>query len=103
MIFLQVEDWANFYWMTDSLSGDQLSIYGSELRYNFFWGVVRGDAGGEPTKEPGVILLGKGNKNTCKKKYIMRSNVDLSLSLPKLFLSPTLGATVRRTVSQQST
>lgn len=56
----QVEGWENFYWVTRSFNGEQLQYYGGEIRATLFWGIVRGDTGGNPTVGPDVILVAAG-------------------------------------------
>ncbi|KAI5635985.1 laminin EGF domain-containing protein [Phthorimaea operculella] len=57
LVSYEVEGWESFYWYTNNLSGEQLAAYGSEIVANMFWGIVRGDTGGNPTVGPDVILL----------------------------------------------
>lgn len=56
----QVEGWEYFYWMTNSFNGDQLAAYGGEVLASVYWGIVRGDTGGNPTFGPDVVLIGTG-------------------------------------------
>ncbi|XP_068621214.1 laminin subunit alpha-1 [Battus philenor] len=57
LISYEVEGWENYYWLTNTFNGDQLSSYGGEIRASLFWGVARGDSGGSPTVGPDVVLV----------------------------------------------
>ncbi|XP_049867060.1 laminin subunit alpha-2 [Pectinophora gossypiella] len=58
LVSYEVDGWDSFYWVTQALHGDQLSAYGSDFLIKFFWSIVRGDTGGNPTVGPDVILVG---------------------------------------------
>ncbi|KAH9636208.1 hypothetical protein HF086_007160 [Spodoptera exigua] len=60
VISYEVEGWEYFYWLTNSFNGDQLAAYGGEVLASVYWGIVRGDTGGNPTFGPDVILIGTG-------------------------------------------
>ncbi|CAH2065785.1 unnamed protein product, partial [Iphiclides podalirius] len=57
LISYEVEGWENYYWLTNTFNGEQLSMYGGEIRASLFWGVARGDTGGSPTVGPDLVLV----------------------------------------------
>ncbi|XP_045515231.1 laminin subunit alpha-1 isoform X2 [Pieris brassicae] len=71
LITYEVEGWESFYWLTNTYSGEQLEVYGGEIRASLYWGVARGDTGGSPTVGPDFILISHGGK---KLTYINSSH-----------------------------
>ncbi|KOB72038.1 Wing blister, isoform G [Operophtera brumata] len=84
IISFEVEGWEHYYWLSSSFSGEQFQVYGGEIRAALFWGIVRGDTGGNPTFEPDVIIVGAdGTKLACTNSS-HKTPGQLKISVPIL-------------------
>ncbi|CAK1603622.1 unnamed protein product [Parnassius mnemosyne] len=83
LISYEIEGWENYYWLTNTFNGEQLSAYGGEVRATLFWGVARGDTGGSPTVGPDVILVSSdGTRLTYSNtSHEMPGQLELVVSL----------------------
>ncbi|XP_026323053.1 laminin subunit alpha-1-like [Hyposmocoma kahamanoa] len=63
LVSYEVEGWKSFYWLTKTLNGEHLSLYGNEIVVKTFWSIVRGDTGGNPTTAPDVVLTAADGTN----------------------------------------
>ncbi|KAJ8726013.1 hypothetical protein PYW07_000711 [Mythimna separata] len=84
VISYEVEGWEYFYWMTSSFNGDQLAAYGGEVRASLYWGIVRGDTGGNPTFGPDVVLLGTDGTKLAYSNTSYETAGQLQISVPLL-------------------
>ncbi|XP_063375814.1 laminin subunit alpha-2-like [Cydia fagiglandana] len=80
----EVELWDSFYWLTTVFKGEQLSSYGAEIRAALFFGVVRGDTGGNPTAGPDAILIGADGTKLYFSNRTHETPGELVLNLPLL-------------------
>ncbi|XP_061707812.1 laminin subunit alpha lam-3-like [Cydia pomonella] len=78
----EVELWESFYWLTTVFKGEQLSSYGAEIRAALFFGVVRGDTGGNPTTAPDAILIGADGTKLYFSNRTHETPGELVLNLP---------------------
>ncbi|PZC77205.1 hypothetical protein B5X24_HaOG203612 [Helicoverpa armigera] len=84
VISYEVEGWENFYWFTRSFSGEQLAAYGGEVRASVYWGIVRGDTGGNPTFGPDVVLVGTDGSMLAYTNTSHETPGQLQISVPLL-------------------
>ncbi|XP_075991835.1 wing blister isoform X2 [Anticarsia gemmatalis] len=82
VIGYEVEGWENFYWVSNSLTGEQLAAYGGEVRASLYWGIVRGDTEGNPTFGPDVILIGSDGTKLAYSNISHESPGQLQISAP---------------------
>ncbi|KAM3959117.1 LOW QUALITY PROTEIN: wing blister [Aphomia sociella] len=82
LISYEVEGWESFYWSTKSWNGEQLSMYGGEIRATLNWGIVRGDTGGNPTDGPDVILIAADGTKLASANTSYETAGQLELSVP---------------------
>ncbi|XP_028025278.1 laminin subunit alpha-2 [Bombyx mandarina] len=82
VISYEVEGWENFYWLSRSFNGEQFDSYGGEIRASLFWGVVRGDSGGNPTVGPDVMLISADGRMLAYANATHETPGQLELSVP---------------------
>ncbi|CAH1645216.1 unnamed protein product [Spodoptera littoralis] len=70
--------------MTNSFNGDQLAAYGGEVLASIYWGIVRGDTGGNPTFGPDVILIGTDGTMLAYSNTSHETPGNLQISVPLL-------------------